>query len=128
MLAFLLGLINPLSRILDTIDAKIDSDVEKERIKTEAAISFVNAKADVIRTGMQNKLFWIPWLMAAVPTAAWFGLGMLDSVFNGGLPDVATLPPQLKEYADIVWQNIFISGAVVGGSTVIASAIKANRR
>ncbi|MFE0013769.1 hypothetical protein ACFWXH_02905 [Mesorhizobium sp. NPDC059054] len=33
---------------------------------------------------------------------------MADSLSNGALPDVAALPPQLKEYADIVFQNIFL--------------------
>lgn len=124
MLAFLLGLINPLGKLLKIIDAKIDSDVEKERIKAETVQNYVNAQAATIQAGMQSKLFWIPWLMAAIPTAAWFGWGMLDSLFNGTLPDVAALPPQLKEYADTVWNNLFLSGGIVAGGSIIASAIR----
>jgi hypothetical protein len=124
MLTFLLGLINPLGKLLKIIDAKIDSDVEKERIKAETVQNYVNAQAATIQAGMQSKLFWIPWLMAAIPTAAWFGWGMLDSLFNGTLPDVAALPPQLKEYADTVWNNLFLSGGIVAGGSIIASAIR----
>jgi hypothetical protein len=124
MISFLLGLINPLGKLLKIIDAKIDSDVEKERIKAETVQNYVNAQAATIQAGMQSKLFWIPWLMAAIPTAAWFGWGMLDSLFNGTLPDVAALPPQLKEYADTVWNNLFLSGGIVAGGSIIASAIR----
>jgi len=81
------------------------------------------SSAAVVREGMQHKAFWIPWLIAAVPTAAWFGWGMTDSLFNGTLPDVAALPPQLKEYADIVFANIFYVGGGVAGAQLIAKAI-----
>jgi hypothetical protein len=73
---------------------------------------------------MQYPLFWIPWLMATVPLAAWFGWGLLDSLANGALPDVAELPPQLKHYADIAWGNVFYSGAGAAGLMSIASAIR----
>lgn len=82
---------------------------------------------DVIQTAMQFKVFWIPWLIATVPLSMWFGWGLLDSLFNGALPDVAELPPQLRAYADVAWQNLFYSGAGMGaiqlGSSVIAGAI-----
>ena len=36
---------------------------------------------------------------------------------------MATLPPQLKEYADIVWSNIFYAGGAVAGAQIIAGAV-----
>lgn len=131
MIAFLLGMAGPLlrlfsptSKLLHILGKLSDSDVERERIKAEAATKLIEARAAVIQTGMQNKLFWIPWLMAAIPTAAWFGWGMLDSLANGALPDVAALPPQLREYADVVWNNLFLSGGAVAAGSMIASAIR----
>ena len=82
---------------------------------------------DTVAAGMQHKAFWIPWLLAAVPLATWFAWGILDSLTNGLLPDVATLPPQLKEYADIVWGNIFYVGGGVAGAGIVARAIAARR-
>lgn len=102
-------------RILSFQAKKADSDTERARIEAgKQAASEVQA-AGVVKEGMQHKLFWIPWLLAAVPTAAWYGWGILDSMIYAGavLPDVAALPPQLKTYADLVWANIFYAGAGV---------------
>jgi hypothetical protein len=75
---------------------------------------------------MGYKWFWIPWLIATVPLSAWFAWGMLDSTIYDGavLPDVAALPPQLKEFANIAWGNLFYSGAGMAGAQALASAIK----
>lgn len=108
-------------------EAKLNAQNDKDRIQADVTIEALNARASVIKTGMENKLFWIPWLIAAVPTACWYGWGMLDSTFNGSLPDVAELPPQLKEYADTVWQNIFYTGAGVAGATSLAKAIRGRK-
>lgn len=108
-------------------EAKLNAQNDKDRIQADMTIEALNAQASVVKAGMENKLFWIPWLIAAVPTAAWFGWGMLDSTLNGALPDVAALPPQLKEYADTVWQNIFFTGAGVAGATSIAKAISGRK-
>jgi hypothetical protein len=124
MISFLLGLINPLGKILKLIDAKVSNDTERERIRAETIQTYVNAQAQTIQAGMQNKMFWVPWSLAAIPTALWFGWGMLDSLCNGALPDVAALPPQLKAYADVVWDNLFLSGGIVAGGSMIASAIR----
>lgn len=124
MLAFLLGLINPLGRLLKLVETKVDNETERQRIQAETVQTYVNAQAQTIQTGMATKLFWIPWLMAAIPTAAWYGWGLTDSLFNGALPDVAALPPQLKDYADVVWNNLFLSGGAVAAGSMIASAIR----
>lgn len=131
MIAFLLGMAGPLlrlfsptSKLLHILGKLSDSDVERERIKAEAATKLIEARAQVITQGMQSKLFWIPWLTAALPLSAWFALGMLDSITNGAMPDVAALPPQLKAYADVVWDNLFLSGGIVAGGSMIASAIR----
>ena len=131
MIGFLLGLAGPLlrlfsptSKLFHLLDKLSDNDVERERIRTGAATKLIEARAAVIQTGMQSKVFWVPWFMAAFPLATWFALGLLDSITNGATPDVAALPPQLKEYADAVWGSLFVSGGAVVGAGYIASAIQ----
>ena len=89
---------------------RIKSGVDIEKVKAEVELAGV--AASVVKTGMEHKVFWIPWLMAAVPTELWFGWGVMDSLFNGALPDVATLPPQLLAFAEVVHSNIFYTGAI----------------
>jgi hypothetical protein len=129
----LLG-VDPIGKILDGLNAaykaKLSAQNDADRIAADVTIQRLQAlleqqklQASVVTAGMSHKAFWIPWLIAAVPTAAWFGWGMLDSLCNGALPDAAALPPQLKEYADIVFQNIFYVGGGVAGLGAIANAI-----
>ena len=114
--------------------ARLAASNETERLvadavvkQLEAAVAAQNTNADVVKTGMQHKAFWVPWLLAAVPLSAWFAWGVADSMLNGMLPDVATLPPQLKEYADVVWGNIFYVGGGVAGLQLVASAIRGRK-
>jgi hypothetical protein len=129
----LLG-VDPIGKIIDGLNgaykAKLSAQNDADRIAADVTIQRFQAlleqqktAANIVTTGMQHKAFWIPWLIAAVPTAAWFGWGMLDSLCNGALPDAAALPPQLKEYADVVFQNIFYVGGGVAGLGAIANAI-----
>lgn len=101
---------------------RIAADIKIKTIEAQMAAS-VEA-ASVVKQGMQHKVFWVPWLLAAVPCAAWFGWGMLDSTVNGALPDVTALPPQLKEYADVVFANIFYVGGGVAGAQILAGVLK----
>jgi hypothetical protein len=109
---------------------KADLALESERTKRETTLAQVNAmidlrrqQADVIKTGMSHRLFWIPWLVAAVPATVWYAWGMLDSSWVGHLPHVSELPPQLKFYTDQVFSNLFLPGSIALGGTAIAGAI-----
>lgn len=112
-------------------EAKLAAQNDAQRIAADIRIKALEAQmqadansASVVKAGMQFKAFWIPWLIAAVPTSMWFGWGMMDSLFNGALPSVAALPPQLKEYADVVFANIFYVGGGVAGAQIVANAIR----
>ncbi|WP_206078785.1 hypothetical protein [Allomesorhizobium camelthorni] len=125
---------NLVGQLTAAYKAKLAAANETERLIADAAIKHLETTleerrvaASVVKAGMQHKAFWIPWLLAALPLSAWFAWGVADSMLNGALPDVATLPPQLKEYADIVWGNIFYVGGGVAGLGVIASAIKGRK-
>lgn len=118
------------SALTRAYELKLNAANDADRIRAEITIKAIEARmeaqaasAAVVREGMQHKAFWVPWLIAAVPCAGWFGWGMIDSAFGGTLPDVAALPPQLKEYADIVFANIFYVGGGVAGAQLIAKAI-----
>lgn len=124
--AILARLLGPLGlsvieRVLDYKAKKADSETERLRIDAARQKAGEAQSAQVIATGMQNKLFWIPWLLAAVPTTAWYAWGVLDSMIYAGavLPDVAALPPQLKGYADVVWSNLFYAGAAVKAAEIL---------
>ena len=116
-----------LDRVLGHIERKADSETERMRINASREAALNAEAAGVVKAGMQFPMFWVAWSIAAIPTCVWFGWGMLDSTLNGDLPDVAALPPQLKEYADVVFGNIFYSGAALGGAQVIASAIRGRK-
>lgn len=133
----LLG-VDPLGRIVDGLNAayqaKLAAKNDADRIAADVAIARYEAlleeqrtAASVVTSGMQHRAFWVPWLLAAVPLSAWFAWGVADSMLDGALPDVAELPPQLKEYADIVWGNIFYVGGGVAGLASIAGAIKGRK-
>lgn len=116
-----------LDRVLGHIERKAASETERQRINASREAALNAEAASVVKAGMQFPLFWVAWSIAALPTAAWHGWGMMDSTLNGALPDVASLPPQLKEYADIVFGNIFYSGAAMGGAQVIAGALRGRK-
>lgn len=124
IIAKLLGASGLLDRVLGYLETKANSETERQRIAAGREAAANTEAAGVVKAGMQHKVFWIPWLLAAVPTAAWFGWGMVDSLANGALPDVAALPPQLKEYADVVFANIFYVGGGVVGAAYLAQAVR----
>ncbi len=113
-----------LDKVLGHLETQAKTKLERERIRNTADMQRAVHSAELIKASMNFKWFWIPWLMAAVPLTVWFAWGVLDSAFNGALPDVAELPPQLKAYADIVFANIFYSGAGVAGAQVLANSLR----
>lgn len=125
----------PLARALtEAYRAKLAADSDEKRLVLDGVIAGLERQiaadreaAGVVKEGMQHRIFWVAWAIAALPTAAWYGWGVVDSLANGALPDVAVLPPQLKAYADIVFANIFYSGAGMAGVQVIASAIRGRK-
>lgn len=117
-----------LDRVLGHVEKRMDNATQRARIQADRETAAEAQAAAVVMAGMKHRMFWVAWSIAAVPTAAWFGWGMLDSLANGLLPDVAALPPQLKEYADIVFGNIFYSGAALGGAQLIAGALRSRGR
>lgn len=113
-----------LDRVLGHLEKRADSTTERARIAAGREAAANTTAAGVVKAGMQVKWFWIPWLMATVPLSAWFGYGMLDTIWNGALPDTATIPPGLLPWAQSAWDNIFYTGGGVAGATLLAEAVR----
>lgn len=129
ILAKLLGFLGGgvLDRVLSHMETRANSETERLRIRATAEANAQKMAASVVTEGMQHKAFWIPWLIAAIPTTLWYGWGMTDSLFNGALPDVAALPPQLKGYADVIFSNIFYVGGGAAAAQMLAGAIRGRK-
>lgn len=112
-----------LDKVLGHLENRANNETERQRISSIRDQHAMTTQASVITKGMEFKAFWIPWLMAAVPMAAWFGWGMLDTLCNGALPDVASIPPGLQPWAEKVWDNIFYTGGGVAAASIIGKAI-----
>ena len=125
LLTFLSG--GVLDKVLGHLEARANSETEQMKIRAAAIANANQMQASVIKEGMKHWAFWIPWLIVSVPASMWAGWGYMDSLFNGALPDVAALPPQLKEYADIVFANIFYTGAGMGAAQTIAAALRGRK-
>lgn len=104
---------------VENFRTKTGLDIEQVRANTALA----SEAASIIRSAQQHWVYWVAWSMAALPASAWFGWGMMDSLFNGALPDVAELPPQLLKYFDVVFANVFFAGTALGATQIVASAI-----
>lgn len=85
------------------------------------------AETQIITTAMGHKAFWIPWLIATVPLATWFGYGMVNTIFPS-LPHVDVIPPGLLPWAQTAWSSLFYSGGVVASVSLLSRAIALFKR
>lgn len=107
-----------LGRILDTIDHRVDNETERERIKTEAVTTYVNAHVAIAN----SRQWWFP-LLFLVPAGFWFTAVCIYSVLwcrNCYWPQpwsIAALPPPLNEWMGVIVSSLFIGKA---GESLIA--------
>jgi hypothetical protein len=123
-----------IDKVLGHLQAKAASDVERLRIEKGVDIEQIRSdtavagyRRDVITAGMAYRAFWVVWLMFAVPLGLWWIAVMADTIFNGALPDVATIPAQLVPWADTIFQNLFYSGGAVAGLGALGRAVAGRR-
>lgn len=108
----------PLDRILATVDRKVDSQTERERIKADAVESYVAAQATVL-TG---RGWWFPILFLA-PAGFWFASVCVYSVLwcrGCAFPQdwtIAALPPPLDDWMAAIVGSLFIGKA---GEQIVA--------
>lgn len=102
----------PLSRILDTIDHRVDNETERERIKTSAVETYVNAQAGIAN----SRQWWFPILFLA-PAGFWFASVCVYSVLwcrACAFPQdwtIAALPPPLNEWMGWIVGSLFVGKA-----------------
>ena len=97
-----------LGRVLDTVDRKITSDTDKEKIKGDILIQYYKTRADYMNAGG----FWL-MMIFALPLGLWHGMVVYDSAF--GCIDciwpntwtVAALPAPLDDWAGGIIVSIF---------------------
>lgn len=123
LVSFLKG---PLGRILDTVDHRVDSETERQRIVGDVISRYVAADVETRAAAMQSRVFWYVWALFAVPIGFWLGAIAIDSVFffSGRIAD---LPPSVKPYATQIITSIFGSGGAVAGVQAIATAIRGRK-
>lgn len=97
-----------LSRALDTVDRKIASDTDREKLKADLISEHYRQRADWMRAGG----FWL-MLLFAVPLAFWHAAVAIYSVFwcaGCAFPQawtIAALPPPLDEWGWMIVVSIF---------------------
>jgi len=118
MIATLLKLLGGglLGRVLDTVDAKIAAETDREAVKAEIIKEHYRGRADWMRAGG----FWL-MLAFAGPLALWHAAVVIYSILwcaGCAYPQewtVAALPSPLDEWAGIIIVSIF---GVLGVSRV----------
>jgi hypothetical protein len=80
-------------------------------VRTVAGLKY---SSSVMKTAMSHNVYWWAWGLAAIPAAFWFGWGMFDTICHSCLPiwiKPHPIPVSLEFYFQIVWKNIFWTGA-----------------
>lgn len=100
-----------LGRILDSIDKRVDSETERQRLRSEVVARATEAQARVL-TGPG---WWFP-LFFILPAGFWFSSVCIYSVFfcKGCMYPVswtiAALPSPLDQYMGYIISGLFIGG------------------
>lgn len=101
----------PLDRILDSVDHKLDNDTERERVRTKAVESYVEAQARLLSSGPWS---WFPLFFIA-PLGFWWAAVCVYSVLwceDCAFPQtwtIAALPGPLNDWAHIIIGSLFIA-------------------
>lgn len=110
VIAWLMNLLTGgmLSRALDTVDLKIRSDADREKLKADIILEHYRTRADWMRAGG----FWL-MMIFAVPLAVWWSAVLLYSMLwcaRCAYPvgwSIAALPSPLNEWAGLIIMAIF---------------------
>jgi len=104
------------SRSRDARDAAIEQG--RRNVESQAI------RASVIRSAMASRVFWLVWGLFAIPLGLWWALVLVDSMIPArilalGIPD---LPQSIRPWAEQIFDNVFLSGAGVGGAQIAGRA------
>lgn len=99
-----------LDSILDVINKKMDSEVERERLKADVTKKWIEAQAGLL----VGRTWWFQ-LFFVIPLGLWWTAVILDSIF-GWEHNIAALPSPLDEWAGWIISALFI---VDGGKALM---------
>lgn len=97
-----------LDRVLDTVDAKVNAETDKEKIKGEIIMTHYATRGDYMRAGG-----FVLMLIFALPLGVWFAAVCIYSLLfcrECLLPvswSIAALPEPLDEWAGYIIISIF---------------------
>lgn len=97
-----------LDRILDTVDKKVQSETDREKLKVDIVLEYYRTRSDYMRAGG----LWL-MLIFAVPLAMWWAAVLIYSIFwcaACAYPQawsIAALPAPLDEWAGLIVLSIF---------------------
>lgn len=98
--------------------------VAQEKGRLDAAGAERARQSSVVLAGMQFRIWWVAWSLAAVPTALWHGWIMLDSgPFSGILPDALVPPAFNLELSRDILGNLFYTGTGMAGVQALAALL-----
>lgn len=95
-----------LSDILDTIEHKIDSETEKEKVKAEVTKTWINAQAQLL----VGRTWWFQ-LFFVLPLGFWWTCIIIDSVFMIEGWEISKLPSPLDSWAGGIISALFMIDA-----------------
>lgn len=99
-----------LDSILETINKRMDNEVERERVKSEVTKKWIEAQAALL----VGRTWWFQ-LFFVIPLGLWWTAVILDSIFVWE-HDIAALPSPLDEWAGWIISALFI---VDGGKALL---------
>lgn len=100
-----------LDKLLDTIEKRMDSETEKERIKAEVTMAYVNAQANL----MVGRTWWFQLFFVVPLGIHWAALNFVSAFPQFGWT-VHPLPSPFDEWAGWIISALFI---VDGGKALI---------
>lgn len=119
---------------------RINADSQREQVlavnqtarmkaELEAQTAAERTQASVIKHAMSHQVFWWVWALFAIPLGMWWALVMLDTMTPPHILSlrIPTLPASIQPYADQIFNNVFYSGAAVGGVQILGRALVGRR-
>lgn len=122
------GIVSKLAdRYFSHLERKAASANEKERVQAETELGRLKARSENVQVFAAYKPFWVAFLLFTIPVAVWFNKVIIwDIVLGYGVTD--PLRGQVAEWAQLIIENIFPSGAAVGVGAAIANAVRSLKR